>query len=342
MEELYKGSLTIEKRRYIGCKAKLIDWIFNIIQQEAPGLRTFCDIFAGTAVVANAAINLYEKVILNDFLYSNNVIYKAFFGEGDYEENKIKQIIEEFNSIKDEEIIDNYFSDSFGNKYFDYVTAKRIGYIREKIEERRIYLTDKEYNILLATLIYNIDKLANTLGHYEAYIKKDIPVKKMVLVPIYVRSLANVEIYREDSNKLARHIEADIVYLDPPYNSRQYSRFYHLYETLVKWDKAELFGTAMKPKCENMSEYCRTNAVKAFEDLILNIKAKYIVVSYNNTYSPKSSSSTNKIKQEDIVDILNKRGPTKIYEHKHQFFNAGKTEFDNHKEFLFVTKINEE
>ena len=72
----------------------------------------------------------------------------------------------------------------------------------------------------------------------------------------------------------------DIIYIDPPYNSRQYSRFYHVLENITKWEKPELFGTACKPKTENMSEYCRSSATRTFEELISSLKCKYIVVSY--------------------------------------------------------------
>ena len=131
--------------------------------------------------------------------------------------------------------------------------------------------------------------------------------------------------------------------MDPPYNSRQYSRFYHVYEVLVKWDKPMLYSDAAKPKfVENNSDYCRTAALRAFTDLVSKIQAKYIVVSYNNTYKSKSSSSENKIKLEQIEDVLNKCGTTKVFTHKHQAFNAGKTEFDDHKEYLFITKIDNE
>ena len=158
---------------------------------------------------------------------------------------------------------------------------------------------------------------------------------------IDAKSFDNVEIHREDSNQLARRIHTDLVYIDPPYNSRQYCRFYHLYETLVKWDKPELFGVAMKPAAENMSAYCSVKAVDAFEDLVSHLDTRYIVVSYNNTYNSKSSSSENKIQLEDIERILKNLGPTKVFEHSHQFFNTGKTEFYDHKELLFVTHVNE-
>ena len=159
---------------------------------------------------------------------------------------------------------------------------------------------------------------------------------------INVQSLNNVYIYRQDANQLAKSIHADIVYMDPPYNSRQYSRFYHVYENLVQWKKPQLFGVAMKPKEELMSDYCRTAATKVFTELVTHIDARYIVVSYNNTYRSKSSSSENKIKLEQIQEILNLCGDTQIFTHKHNPFNSGKTEFNDHKEYLFVTTIDNE
>lgn len=128
-------------------------------------------------------------------------------------------------------------------------------------------------------------------------------------------------------------------YIDPPYNSRQYSRFYHIYENLVTWEKPELFGVAMKPKAQNMSAYCTSSAPVAFRDLISKLNVKYIVVSYNNTYESKSGSSKNKITLEQIKSILEERGTTKIYDCDHRYFNAGKTNFAKHKELLFITEV---
>ena len=87
---------------------------------------------------------------------------------------KLYSIIEYYNSINPDSVKDNYFSDNFGDKFFDYRNSKLIGYIREDIERRRNDLTPKEYAILLASLIYSIDKIANTVGHFDAYIKKEI------------------------------------------------------------------------------------------------------------------------------------------------------------------------
>ena len=95
----------------------------------------------------------------------------------------------------------------------------------------------------------------------------------------------------------------------------------------------------MKPTPENMSEYCRNGAADAFKDLISNLNVKYIVVTYNNTYNSKSSSSKNKITLEEIESILNKKGKTDILNTPYKFFNAGKTDLKDHKEYLFITRV---
>ena len=102
-----------------------------------------------------------------------------------------------------------------------------------------------------------------------------------------------------------------------------------------------LSGVAMKPPIENMSDYCSSKAAKAMKDLVSNIRARYIVVSYNNTYKSKSSSSENKITLDELENILREVGETMVFEHGHRAFNAGKTEFTDHKELLFITKVNE-
>ena len=329
----------LESRRYIGNKAKLTRWIMDIINEHTGGYHTFFDVFAGTASVSKAAIPFADKIIMNDFLSSNNIIYQAFFGEGQYDLDKLYSIVEYYNSIKPGSVRDNYFSENFGDKFFDYLNSKLIGYIREDIESRKSDLTTKEYAILLASLIYSIDKIANTVGHFDAYIKKEIAYHPLAIQLIRPLEPKSVEIHKEDSNMLARKVTADVAYIDPPYNSRQYSRFYHIYENLIEWQKPELFGVAMKPKAQNMSAYCTANAPAAFRDLIQNLNVRYIAVSYNNTYDSKSGSSKNKITLEQIKAILEERGHTTVYDCSHRCFNTGKTEFADHKELLFITEV---
>lgn len=337
---MLNNTFKIENRRYTGSKAKLVEWILSLIKEECKG-RVFADIFAGTGVVAAGATKSFESVILNDFLYSNEVLYRAFFENGDWDKNKLDKIINRYTDLNPQEIEENYFSKNFGNKYFEKDASKLIGYIRNDIEVNKNKYTKKEYFILLASLIYSMDKIANTVGHFDAYIRKAPEKNKLSLKLIEPIDVKKSQIYRLDANLLAKNLIADVVYIDPPYNSRQYSRFYHVFETLIKWDNPKLFGTALKPETENTSEYSKVNAPNAFKDLIDNLKCKFIVVSYSNNYNPKSHSSKNKITLEQIEEILKSKGKTKTFSQSHKFFNSGKTSFDNHQELLFITKVNE-
>ena len=320
------GKYDIENRRYIGSKNKLITWIKSLIVEETEG-SSFLDLFAGTGVVSKNMLDLYDTFIINDFLYSNEVIYKAFFSTEPFNKNVIKNKEKNYQKLMVGN--ENYFSKNYGGKFFSNNDAIVIGEIREDIDKDKS-LSNREKSILLASLIYSCDKVANTVGHYDAYRKK-IQIKdrfKFELIKPIDTTGKNVFIHRVDANELVKKIKADVVFIDPPYNSRQYSRFYHLLE-----------GIAMKPPVENMSEYSKTKAPEKFDELIQNIDAKYIVVTYNNTYASKSISSKNKITHDQIISSLSKVGSTRQFEQAHQFFNAGKTDLKNHKEFVFITKV---
>lgn len=334
--------MNINNRRYTGSKYKLMPWIKDLILKNCDDHQILFDVFGGTGVVTAELLDIAKENIINDFLYSNEVCYKAFFSQDAYDDKKLKSYLKKYKSIDKSKLNDNYVSKNYGDKYFCCDDAKLIGEIREdiQIEYQAGKLNEHEFNILLASLLYSFDKCANTVGHYEAYIKgKEIRAcfTFELIEPIKTRN--KISIYREDANELAKNISADIAFIDPPYNSRQYSRFYHVMETIVKWDKPKLVGTAMKPPEENMSNYCRNSAPVVFEDLIQNLNVKYIVVTYNNTYDSKSSSSRNKITLEQIKKILEAKGETKIFETDYHRFNAGKTEASNHKELVFITKV---
>lgn len=334
----YLDKFELHSRRYIGNKAKLTDWIMKIIQKETSETNTFIDVFSGTAIVAKEAMKTYKNVILNDILYSNNIVYQAFFENKKWNSKKLVEIVNEYNLLNAKDLKENYFSKNFGGKFYEKDLSKIIGYIRQDIENKKSKLNSKEYAILLTSLIYTIDRLANTVGHFDAYIKKPIAKRPLNFRLIQTADFAGAKIYREDANTLVKTLKGDIAYIDPPYNSRQYSRFYHIYENLVQWKKPKLYGVALKPEPENMSKYCTVKAKDAFKDLVENLDVKYLAVSYNNTYKSKSKSSKNKIKYEEIVEILNSIGKTKIFEKSHKYFNTGKTDFNDHKEFLFLTK----
>ena len=327
----------INNRRYTGSKFKLLDWIKNTIEDETQQNVTFCDLFAGTGCVTEKFTDK-KNLIINDFLFSNNIIYKAFFNSKNFNKKKIIEISKRYLELDANKVPSNYFDKNFGGKFFSLNDAKFIGFIRDKISNENCTTTEK--NILLASLLYSADKAANTVGHYDAFRKK-IKIKDSFMFRLIepINHSAKIQIFREDANELVKKIKCDVCYIDPPYNSRQYSRFYHILENLTQWKKPKLFGEALKPETENMSEYCKTKAPEKFQELISNINSNFIVVSYNNTYKSKSSSSKNKITLEQILSTLNKKGKTKTFKKRHNYFNAGKTNFDNHYEYLFITKI---
>ena len=330
----------IWNRRYTGSKYKLADWISDLISGNCSG-NSFCDIFAGTGIISYKMIDKVDEIYINDFLYSNELIYKAFFFQSKYDENKMEAYRAKFHALNASDLNDNYISNNFGGKFFSENDSRLIGGIREAIEADRSKLSEKEFSILLASLLYSADKCANTVGHYDAYIKGHDIVDSFSfdLISPYKADKSNIHISREDANELAQKLKCDIVYIDPPYNSRQYSRFYHVLENITCWKKPPLYGVALKPEPENMSEYCRSNANVFFKDLIDSLNCKYIVVSYNNTYDSKSSSSKNKMTLEDIETILKSRGKVKRFETAHNYFNAGKTDFNDHKELIFIVKV---
>ena len=330
----------IWNRRYTGSKYKLSSWISELIAENCKG-NSFCDIFAGTGIISYSMLEKMKKIYINDFLYSNEVIYKAFFDQGSYDKGLIADYCSRFQALSVADLEDNYISDNFGGKFFSLADAKLIGYIRETIDADKNKMSEKEFDILLASLLYSADKCANTVGHYDAYIKgHKIPDSfTFDLINPYKTKKSQVFISREDSNEFAKKLKCDIVYIDPPYNSRQYSRFYHVLENITCWRKPELHGVALKPDPENMSDYCRNSAKIVFKDLIDNLDCKYIVVSYNNTYESKSSSSKNKMTFEDIESALSSRGIVQKHETSHNYFNAGKTDFNDHKEFIFIVKV---
>jgi adenine-specific DNA-methyltransferase len=332
--------LDIKNRRYIGNKNKLLGFISNSIEKEGLIFDSVADLFAGTGVVSEYFLKKGKNVLINDFLYSNFIFYNTWFSKEKFDYAKIKKIMEELNKLNPAHLIDNYFSINFGGNYYHLNDAKKIGEIREQIEI--LYLKNKinkrEYYILLTSLMYTADKAANTVGHYEMFLSSPPKEKKIFLcMPNISEYKGHVKIFKEDANILSKKIKADLVYIDPPYNARQYANFYHLLENLANWKKPEVFdkGRKMKRK-EIMSEYSRCNAKEVFENLINSLRAKYIVVSYNNTYNAKSTASNNLISFGEIKNILNKVGKINIYKKNYKYFNSGKTNFKRHKEYLFI------
>ena len=301
---------------------------------------SFFEVFAGTSVISSQMTAQMKRIVLNDTLQSNKIIYQAFYGKGKAVQKKLNSYKTRFNNIAKNQITSGWFTKNYGGKYFGVKDCAKIESIRNMLEAKKKVMSKKEYNILLASLIYSMDKIANTVGHFDAYIKRkpeDNLFSFDLIEPLNTRNI-KIEIYCDDANKIAQKIRTDIAYIDPPYNSRQYCQFYHIYETVVKWDNPEVFGIALKRKGDALSDYCRTKAPVVFADLIKKLQCNYLVVSYNNTYTSKSNSSRNKIQLDEITGILSKYGKVKTLSKNHKAFNTGKTELPDHREYLFIVK----
>lgn len=332
--------LMINNRRYLGSKQKLIPFIKKVASEECKNIKVFADIFAGTGIVGYEFNNINTKIIVNDILYSNYLSYLTWLSDEYYDFAKIKKLINEFNNIKTTK--DNYVSKNFGNSYFTIENARKIGAIREEIEFLKD-INNREKAILITSLLYGTDKVANTCGHYDAYRKiLDTTQHLYLQIPIIQTQLINNGnmIFKEDANKLVRRMSSDMVYIDTPYNSRQYSDTYHLLENIAMWEKPEVIGVARKmvDRSEIKSQYCTVKAPEAFDDLISNIDSKYILVSYSNMGQKGDGRSNAKISDEEIVDSLSKRGEVKIFDTDFQYFTTGKTNLEDHKERLFLCK----
>ena len=330
-------SFNIQNRRYLGNKFKLLNSIKELIKKKCGNYSSFIDLFSGTGVVASSFNSDKVKIITNDLLYSNYVIAKSFF-ETTKSPIGILKKIESLNLIKTDKA--NYFSQNFGNKYFTRDNAIKIGAIREKIE--KISTSAEEKFILITSLIYASDKVANTVGHYDAYREKlDMKGKLELLLPnIDYSKNRNNKVYCMDSNILTNEIKGDVVYIDPPYNSRQYSDTYHLLDNLALWKKPDVFGKAKKMDRSHIkSKYCSKDAVLEFQDLITKLNTKHIIVSYNNTGNTKHGRSNAKISFNQIKNILMKKGKTEINQIDFKAFTTGKSKTDNHKEILFYCRV---
>ena len=334
----YKTSL-INNRRYLGNKYKLLPFITKVVNEECSDINSVADIFAGTGAVSSAFTD--KVLITNDLMYSNYICNYAWFGAEEYDPQIIIDCVIRYNSLCDLE--DNYMTENFSDTYFSRDDCAKIGYIREDIEclYENGSINKRERAILITSLLYAMDKIANTCGHYDAYRKGVVFDKTLELyVPLAeVHNNADNKCYNTDANELVKKIKSDLVYIDPPYNSRQYCDAYHLLENVARWEKPEVFGVAKKMDRSSMkSKYCTQSATEAFELLIKDINAKYILLSYNNMAAKGNDRSNAKISDDDILRILKQKGEVKVFSESYKAFTTGKSDINDNQERLFLCR----
>lgn len=285
--------------RYIGSKANLLKNIENCISANIhTKQKSFCDIFSGTGNVARYFKSQYE-ITSNDALFFSYIIQKSFVENNsaptfnklkvsfnnpfDYLENAALPDVNRF-------VEENYSpSGKAGRMYFTSENARRIDFIRTTIEhwKNENKLTENEYCYLLASLIEAVPAVSNITGTYGAYLKNwDNRAYKKIELPQFdvQNNNRNNKAYNEDALNLENHISGDILYIDPPYNSRQYAPNYHVLETIARYDNPVLTGvTGMRPYADQKSVFCSKHKVNdAFEQLIRNADFTHIVLSYSS------------------------------------------------------------
>ena len=330
----------IQNRRYLGNKFKLLKFLRDIVDENCSGIETVADIFSGTGAVASAFTD--KTVITNDLLYSNYLCNLAWFGSEKVRPHLLQNFIAEYNRAED--LPANYMSETFADTYFSKADCIKIGFVREDVEEKYQLgiINERERAVLIASLIYAMDKIANTCGHYDAWRHGAIFERRLVLPVLNVPAKNNRQncCFNEDANELVRRISADLIYIDPPYNSRQYSDTYHLLENVARWQKLPVHGVARKMNRAGLkSLYCTSKATYAFEDLIQHCDARYILFSYNNMANKGNARSNARIADENLFRILNAKGDVKVFAKKYKPFTTGKSDIRGNEERLFLCKV---
>lgn len=327
----------INNRRYLGNKYSLSSFIRDTVEENCSGINVVVDIFSGTGAVSHAFKD--KMIITNDLLFSNYISNYAWFAPMDYSKLKIVEYVVKFNKVSTSE--NNYMRENFGDTFFSADDCSKIGCVREQIENDYINkkINFKEYAILITSLLYGIDRIANTVGHYDAY-RKNAQFDKKLIFPVLLPETnlnENNQCYNMDANELIDSLECDLLYLDPPYNSRQYCDAYHLLENVALWEKPEVHGVARKmDRASLKSDYCTIDAVNAFENLIEKANARYILLSYNNMSNKGNDRSNAKISDDDILRILKNKGKVTVFEKEYKSFSTGKSEINGNAERLFL------
>ena len=342
----------IYRLNYIGSKFQLLDWITSNMKEKT-GWDSFAnkkigDMFSGTGIVSYYFRKHLAQVISNDAELYSSIITHAFT-RSIYTET-CKKIIEEFQK----DIEDNKHSNTIGfitthyspynsceRKFFTIENAQRIDYLRNSLEIIKESIPFDEYQFILASILLSADAVSNVPAVYGCFLKnfKTKAQKNLTLMPIHnntsqVVAGSNTFNYDVLNIDFIRSFETDMVYLDPPYNARQYSKNYFPLNIIAKTPEILLTEMPLKGKTGIpmdcfISPFCKKGGVveKAFDLLFRELKTKWIFLSYN---------SESIVSKEKMLDIMKNYGDASVIERDYKRFKSFEYNKDVEiKEYLF-------
>ena len=342
----------IYRLNYIGSKFQLLEWITSSMKEKTGWTsfanKTIGDLFAGTGVVSYHFRKQSAKVISNDAeLYSSIIVHA--FTQSVYTET-CKLTIQDFQKDIDENkhsatvgFITTHYSPHNSNerRFFTIENAKRIDYLRLKLETIKGTLSENEYKFLLASILLSADAVSNVPAVYGCFLKnfKAKAIKHLTLTPIHTnttRAIDGSNTYNSDvlKTEFLASFETDLVYLDPPYNERQYSKNYFPLNIIAKTPEQLVSELPLKGKTGIptdcfISPFCKKGATveAAFDVLFRTLKTNWIFLSYN---------SESIVSKEKMLDIMKKYGTASVIERAYKRFKS--FEYNKNaeiKEYLF-------
>ena len=330
---------------YIGRKYSLLHFLEEGITKNVNSdCKVFCDVFAGTGVVGAHFKQKSFKIISNDIQYYAYCLNRALVGinlnplfSGVLNDLKlvpttllcdaIDVVLEYLNTLNGKPgfIYCNYCPGGtdgaeFRRQYFSDENGMRCDAIRIQIEEwwQADKLTEDEYFYLLASLIDAADRVANTASVYGAFLKH---IKKSAMKPLQLKRLAIVEsdeeheVHNVNGQELIERLSCDMLYMDPPYNHRQYCANYHVLETLARYDDPHLKGvTGLRLYDDQKSDFCmKRRALPALENMVQKTLARYVFLSYN---------SEGIMGKDEILQTMGQYGEADLMTRDYQRFRA--------------------
>jgi len=273
--------------KYIGSKRTLVPLICRIVQGLGD-VRSVLDLFSGTARVGHALKRLSFQVHANDHNAYAATLARCYV-QADREAvlKDAERLIQELNRLPGRP---GYFTETFcmKSRFFQPKNGARIDAIREEIAQKSL---DPELEaVLLVSLMEAADRVDSTTGVQMAYLKdwaprsyNDLELRVPDVLPraAFGKGMA----LQMDALEATRHLEADVAYIDPPYNQHSFLCNYHIWETLVLWDKPPVYGRACKRmdcKARKSPFNQRGQAKAAMEALLAGVRARHLIVSFNN------------------------------------------------------------